>query len=184
MNAHDEMVIEIEAPGFDLKDPASTGHDFNQPQAATPPSNQQSTEDRRFAGAVIGNLVGLSASGAPLIHFAGSPVHSPLPATSACPVTVADIGRGAILLFEHGDPRRPILLGLIQGSSRQPEESPVEVRLDGEQLMLTAKNELVLRCGKASITLTRAGKVLIRGAYLLSRSSGANRIKGGSVQIN
>ena len=41
-----------------------------------------------------------------------------------------------------------------------------------------------LRCGKASITLTRAGKVLIRGAYLLSRSSGVNRIKGGSVQIN
>ena len=30
----------------------------------------------------------------------------------------------------------------------------------------------------------RAGKVLIRGAYLLSRSSGVNRIKGGSVQIN
>ena len=35
-----------------------------------------------------------------------------------------------------------------------------------------------------NIMLTRAGKVLIRGAYLLSRSSGANRIKGGSVQIN
>ena len=28
------------------------------------------------------------------------------------------------------------------------------------------------------------GKVLIRGTYLLSRSSGVNRIKGGSVQIN
>ena len=32
--------------------------------------------------------------------------------------------------------------------------------------------------------LTRAGKVLIQGAYLLSRSTGVNRIKGGSVQIN
>ncbi|MEW5071937.1 hypothetical protein AB1P14_09365, partial [Pseudomonas aeruginosa] len=38
--------------------------------------------------------------------------------------------------------------------------------------------------GKASITLTRAGKVIIRGAYLSSRSTGVNRIKGGSVQIN
>ena len=50
--------------------------------------------------------------------------------------------------------------------------------------MLTAEHEIVLRCGKASLTLTRAGKVLIRGTYLLSRSSGVNRIKGGSVQIN
>ena len=51
-------------------------------------------------------------------------------------------------------------------------------------MVLKAQQEIVLECGKASITLTRAGKVLIRGAYLLSRSSGVNRIKGGSVQIN
>ena len=50
--------------------------------------------------------------------------------------------------------------------------------------MLTAEREIELRCGKSSLVLTRAGKVLIRGAYLLSRSSGVNRIKGGSVQIN
>ena len=59
---------------------------------------------------------------------------------------------------------------------------PIDV--DGERLVFTAKKEIVLRCGKASITLTRAGKILIRGAYLLSRSSGVNRIKGGSVKIN
>jgi hypothetical protein len=47
-----------------------------------------------------------------------------------------------------------------------------------------AAEELVLRCGDASITLTRAGKIILRGTYLLSRSSGVNRIKGGSVQIN
>ena len=31
---------------------------------------------------------------------------------------------------------------------------------------------------------TKAGKVILGGAYVLSRSSGVNRIKGGSVQIN
>jgi len=86
------------------------------------------------------------------------------------------------------------MIGLIQ----QPEESqldllrrvgteppnPLEVQVDGERVVLTAKHEIVLRCGKASITLTRAGKVLIHGEYLLSRASGVNRIKGGSVQIN
>ena len=57
-------------------------------------------------------------------------------------------------------------------------------KADDEKLILTAEKEIVLRCGLASITLTRAGKVILRGAYLLSRSSGVNRIKGGSVQIN
>ena len=51
-------------------------------------------------------------------------------------------------------------------------------------MLITAKDRLVLRCGKASITLTRAGKVLIEGAYVLSRSTGVNRVKGGTVQLN
>ena len=49
---------------------------------------------------------------------------------------------------------------------------------------MCAKKQLVLRCGQASITLTEAGKVLIQGSYVSSRSSGINRVKGGSVQIN
>jgi uncharacterized protein (DUF2345 family) len=60
----------------------------------------------------------------------------------------------------------------------------VEVDSDGQRLIVSAKEQIVLRCGKASITLTKAGKVLIDGTYVLSRSSGANRIKGGSVQLN
>ena len=60
-----------------------------------------------------------------------------------------------------------------------------ELEIGGEErLELTAEREIVLRCGKASITLTRAGKVLIRGDYISSRSSGVNKIKGGSVQLN
>jgi hypothetical protein len=53
--------------------------------------------------------------------------------------------------------------------------------IDGKALVLEAKEQIVLRCGKASITLTRAGKVLVQGAYLSSRSTGLNRIKGGAV---
>jgi len=97
-------------------------------------------------------------------------------------------------MFEGGDPRKPIVMGLIQHLeesqsdfprrvSNEP-QNPLEVQVDDERLVLTAKREIVLRCGKASITLTRAGKILIHGEYLLSRASGVNRIKGGSVQIN
>lgn len=66
----------------------------------------------------------------------------------------------------------------------RPASAQVEVDADGERMMVSAKEQLVLRCGKASITLTKAGKVIIKGSYVLSRSSGVNRIKGGSVQLN
>jgi hypothetical protein len=56
--------------------------------------------------------------------------------------------------------------------------------VDGNRVVLEGKEEIVLKCGEASITLTKAGKILIRGKYLLNRSSGVNRIMGGSVQVN
>ncbi|WP_083952275.1 hypothetical protein [Rhodobacter aestuarii] len=63
---------------------------------------------------------------------------------------------------------------------------PVSAEVDGreERLEIMGEREIVLRCGKASITLTRAGKIVLRGTYICSRSSGMNRIKGGSVQLN
>ena len=90
-------------------------------------------------------------------------------------------------MFEAGNPRCPIIMGRLQRSAEQVEKNPVEavnVQLDGKRMTFCAEQEIVLRCGEASITLTRAGKVIIRGEYLLSRSTGTNRIKGGSVQIN
>ena len=61
---------------------------------------------------------------------------------------------------------------------------PLTVRVDGDEVHVEGKREVVLSCGKASITLTRAGKIILHGTYVVSRSSGVNRIKGGSVQIN
>lgn len=52
------------------------------------------------------------------------------------------------------------------------------------QLVMEAQDEVVLRCGEASITLRRNGRLVIRGAYVESRSRGTNRIKGGVVLIN
>jgi hypothetical protein len=123
----------------------------------------------------------LKPSGIPLVKLPGDPPDASVPARSAVALRSGDVGREAVLFFEEGDRRRPVILGLLQGPS--PKEM-VEVRMDGKRLYLSADNEIVLRCGKASLTLTRAGKVLIRGAYLSSRSSGVHRIKGGSVQIN
>ena len=99
----------------------------------------------------------------------------------------AHIGRPVVLLFERADARLPIIVGLIKrpdGRSLPDHVGHAEVEADGERLIVSAKEQLVLRCGKASVTLTKAGKVLIQGTYVSTHSSGANRIKGGSVQIN
>lgn len=58
------------------------------------------------------------------------------------------------------------------------------VCVDGKKICIEGQEEVVIRCGESSITLTKSGKILIRGKYLLSRSSGVNRILGGSVQVN
>ena len=52
------------------------------------------------------------------------------------------------------------------------------------EITIEAGEELVLRCGEASIQLTRDGKIIIRGEHILSRAKGTQRIKGGSVAIN
>jgi hypothetical protein len=136
----------------------------------------------RVDGVVIGVLLDVPKTDAPVVAFPGCPGDTGLAARTTTPLTREDIGAQVALMFEAGDVSRPLVIGRIQ---RLPETVTRAVaHLDGERLEFAAEQEIVLRCGKASITLTRAGKVIIRGTYLSSRSSGVNRIKGGSVQIN
>jgi hypothetical protein len=136
--------------------------------------------------AVVGELVALTDDGkAPLVCFADQPGTAALRARSTVDLYAAHIGAGVVLLFEAGDPQRPIVAGVLRGQRDDaPARAPVVIETDGERLIIDAKEQLVLRCGKACITLTNAGKVLIEGSYVSSRSTGVNRIKGGSVQLN
>lgn len=132
------------------------------------------------AGAAIARLVGLGEAGA-LVELVGQ--GRPVRARSTIALGPADLGAELAVLFEAGDPSRPIVIGRLLAAPVGHPASPV-ARLDGETVVLEAERQIELRCGKASITLTRTGKVLIRGAYVSSRSSGVNKIKGGSVQLN
>lgn len=144
--------------------------------------------DRAQPGVVVGELIALVDDGAtPLVldRSGGSAVA--VRARSVVDLQGAHIGVQVVLMFEQGDPARPIVMGVLQAPRACPTAdipAAVEVTADEQRVVVTARQQLILRCGKASITLTRAGKVLIEGSYLLSRSSGMNRIKGGSVQLN
>lgn len=160
-----------------------------------PTASGEDETPRKIEGIVIGRLIAVAAEypGRYMVEYPGSPDAEPLPAITTVSIRPEDMGRDAALAFEAGDPAKPIVLGLIhreedesgEASREAPaENTEVTIERDGERMTLSAQEEIVLRCGKSSITLTRAGKIIIRGAYLLSRSSGVNRIKGGSVQLN
>ena len=142
----------------------------------------------RIDGALVGTLVAFKDDGTvPLVTFAGQPGSAALVARATLDLHGAHIGRDVVLLFEDGDACRPIVIGCLHDARAEvlPEQpGQVEVDVDGQRLVVTAREQLVLRCGKASITLTRAGKVLVHGTYVSNRSSGVLRLKGGSVQIN
>ena len=141
-----------------------------------------------ISGVLIGVLVGLKDGGrTPLVTFPGQPDNAAIPARATFDLHGSHIGRDVVLMFEGGDPQQPIVLGCLAQKRNWPlsdRPGQVEVDADGERLVVTAKEQLILRCGKAQITLTKTGKVLIQGTYVSSRSSGVNRIKGGSVQLN
>lgn len=137
----------------------------------------------------VGRLVAFDGRGNPLVEIHPEVRGRLVPARSLAALSAADLGREVALLLERHDVDRPIVVGCLCASAPPvgpagAAGAPVQFTIDGDRIVLQAAREIVLQCGESSITLTRAGKVLIRGAYVLSRSSGVNRIKGGSVQIN
>lgn len=139
-------------------------------------------------GVVVGRLQGFQDQDLPLVDFAENPFPTPVLARTTVPLNLTDLEKEVVLQFENGHPHKPIILGLLLGEPgpkhKQEHEVVPFVEVDGEKIVVNANREIVLRCGEASITLTRAGKVLIKGEYVVTHSKGANKIKGGSVQIN
>jgi hypothetical protein len=84
-------------------------------------------------------------------------------------------GQTVVLMIDRSRGAAPILLGVLQ---------PISPREPERRLELEAQDEIVLRCGEASVVLRRNGRIVVRGVYVETRARGVNRIKGGSVSIN
>jgi len=135
----------------------------------------------RIDGVVIGVLLGFEA-GVPLVVFPGNPRDTALPARSLADLTSAIIGAEVALLFEGGDATRPLIVGRIVEPARR--SSTPNVIRDGERVRITGEERIELRCGKATIIMEKDGHITIRGTYVTSHASAANRIRGGSVNLN
>ena len=149
-------------------------------------------------GMRVGKIISVTESGGVLVDIVGiasGPVVARI-TTSAKSAIIGKgnpVGREVLVAFADNDSNCPVIVdtmySLIEEISESELIAPVaeeaqEVTIDGKRITFDADNEIVLKCGKSSITLTRAGKILIKGEYVLSQSTGENKIRGGSVAIN
>ncbi|MER8373600.1 DUF6484 domain-containing protein [Mesorhizobium sp. M1406] len=135
----------------------------------------------RIEGVVIGIFLGFGED-APLVVFPGNPKETAIPARSLAELTSDMIGAEVALLFQDGDPGRPLIVGRIVEPARRT--SVPQIVRDGEQVRITGDERIELRCGKATIIMEKDGRITIRGTYVTSHASAANRIRGGSVNLN
>ncbi len=132
----------------------------------------------QLPGVLVGEVVGVDDHGLPLVSTemhgarAADVVWMPdAPNWSKC------VGLRVVLGHVGGDEQRPVVLGLLDAPPKTRAKTP-------ETLHVESKRELVIECGKSKIAMRADGRIEIRGGHLISRSSGPNKVKGGSVHIN
>lgn len=154
-------------------------------------------EDFNIQGVQVGEIVQVGDDGQIWVDF---PENPSTPATARSIVLMdikewrqaMDSKRPTLLVFQGGDPCNPIILGFVQTTRidtlmdtlMTSVEKPQQIIVDGEKVVIEAKEEIVLRCGKGSICLYKNGRVVIKGTNLVNRSRGVNKIKGAAVRIN
>lgn len=137
--------------------------------------------------AVTGRISAVDDDGVVTVWIMGQgPKHARLaiPATLERIKEAIDQQQSVLLLMDEHAPERPIIVGFVEDRVKPAEPQVVEANVDGERVRVVGKDEVVLECGSASITLRRNGRVVIKGAYVETHSDGTNRIKGGQVRIN
>ncbi len=134
------------------------------------------------SGVVLARFAGFGEEDCFLVTLTAD--RAPIPALSTMRLAPSDLGCEVVVAFEGSDPARPVIVGRLQRSSAADAAAPMDCLVDGARVKIQARQQIELRCGDASIVLTQAGKVLIKGNFVLSRSRGANKIKGAHVAIN
>ena len=134
-------------------------------------------------GARLGRLLAVDGTGQAWLDF-GDGARA-LPAALAVVATQAELEAvmanrtQVIVVADEAGTRVVGIVGKAAAAGKA-----LQADLDGARVQLKADKEVVIACGKASITLRANGRVIIRGTQIESYSEGTNRIKGGQVRIN
>jgi len=133
-----------------------------------------------------GTLVEIKTDGTLLVRPDGDPA-----GIVACDALVSSgpLHPGATVVYAMppSSQHRGCVLGAVgpyRPPSGQSNEDNPHLVADKTTIELTADTKLVLKCGEGSISIGQDGTIIIKGARILSRSKGVNKIKGASVQIN
>jgi len=133
----------------------------------------------KIEGVVVGRITGFHSGGDPLVDFTMNRTGSPLVARTTVGLAKCHIGRDAAVMFESGDFRKPIIIGLMHISKQD-----VETVEDDNTTVISSEKEILIRCGEASIHLKKDGKIIIKGKDILSRARRNHDIKGGMINLN
>jgi hypothetical protein len=158
----------------------------------------QTTEKSSVSVNLIGKIAQISENGHILVDYCGNSFGA-LAAriTSSMQANLLrkgnPEGREVLLAFDNNDPQRPIIVDTMysliddiaeHSTAVLETDIPREVTINGKRITFDACEEIVLQSGKASITLTKAGKILIKGEYVLSSATGLNKVKGDTIRLN
>ena len=145
---------------------------------------------RAQPGLSIGRVTGFTEEGQPCVLLTGASQPLVVLCTASLSreeVEAARVAGWPALILHDEALEAPILLDFVLRSPRSEstlQKTTDDAALTGRRIEMCADEALVLRCGDASITLERDGRVVTRGNDVLSRSRGVNRLRGAAVKIN
>ena len=88
-------------------------------------------------GVAVGTIVGF-VDDALMVTYSGQAGSAAVPCRTTVDVSRDSVGRQALLVFEHGDARRPILVGCVRDSLSALVPA-VDVKADGETVTVTGQ---------------------------------------------
>lgn len=122
----------------------------------------------------LGRLTGFDDNGDALVAVSELP---PRPADSLVTLTAKDIDCDLVVSSSAMRDGRLFILGRMAPQDIHP-------KMPGAVSISEAEDKVSIQCGKAKITLHADGRITVKGTEILSRATGANRIQGGSVNLN
>jgi len=143
------------------------------------------------SGITVGRVVSFDSAGRPMVRCGlgvAQPARS-LVQMDSLRTGDLDALPDVAVVFAEGDPSLPVILGLLHDRLSHavvpdPPPVPETAVVDGQRIVIRAETEIEFICGASSILLRRDGHVVIRGTQVVSRASGANKIRGATVNIN